>query len=369
MQGLSLNTMVLNNSLFNYLLALLFLLIVYGVIKLFDRFILARMNLLIKKFSTSFAILLRKIIKKRAYPLLYILAIYLAVHQLSVVNRAARFINYILMILTVILTVLALLDLLVYSLKKYWQKRQQSYEQQKLLGATVFLIKTLVWIIAALFILDNLNIEITGLVTGLGIGGVAIAFAAQNILTDLFNYITIFFDKPFDIGDFIITGDYKGSIEHIGIKTTRIRSLSGEEIIISNTDLVNSRINNYKRMQKRRINFSFGLTYNTSLEKLKKIPQLVQEIITSLDKTEFDRAHFAEYASSSLLFQVVYYVTDSDYKLYMDIQEQINFALKEKFNQLGIEFAFPTQTIYLANQSEQILNQEVSTVENSRGEN
>jgi small-conductance mechanosensitive channel len=346
MQGIGLGTILLNNSVGNYLLALLFLFAVIFIIKVFDKFLLGKMDLFVEKFSHSFSVLLRKIIKKRIYPLLYFLAFYLAFQELQTSIQIDSFINLTLMILTVIFVVLAALDIITYSLKKYWTKKQRSEEQQKVLSITLFIIKIVVWIIAFLFILDNLNIQITGLITGLGIGGVAIAFAAQNILTDLFNYFTIFFDKPFDIGDFIITGEYRGTIEHIGVKTTRIRSLSGEQLIISNTDLVNSRINNYKRMKQRRINFNFGLTYDTPLEKLKKVPGIVEKIIKSMNKTEFDRAHFAEYAASSLLFQVVYYVKDSDYKVYMEIQQQINFELKKEMDELGVNFAFPTQTIH-----------------------
>ena len=352
MQQISLGTQLLNNSIGNYLLSLLFLSAVIFIIKIFDKFLLGKMDLFVEKFSHSFSVLLKKIIKKRIYPLLYFLAFYLAFQELQTSTQIDSFISFTLMILTVIFVVLAALDIITYSLKKYWAKKQRSEEQQKVLSITLFIIKIVVWIIAFLFVLDNLNIQITGLITGLGIGGVAIAFAAQNILTDLFNYFTIFFDKPFDIGDFIITGEYKGTIEHIGIKTTRIRSLSGEQLIISNTDLVNSRINNYKRMMQRRINFSFGLTYDTPLEKLKKVPGIVEEIINSIDKTEINRVHFAEYAASSLLFQVVYYVKDSDYKVYMDIQQQINFQLKEKMEELGVSFAFPTQTIHFGSSND-----------------
>lgn len=350
MQEIGLGTILLNNSIGNYLLALVFLFAVVSVIKVFDKFLLKKMDLFINRFSHSFSVLLTKIIKKRIYPLLYFLAFYLAFKELQTSTQIENFINLTLMILTVIFVVFAVLDIITYTLKKYWSKKQRSEEQQKVLSISLFMIKIVVWIIAFLFVLDNLNIQITGLITGLGIGGVAIAFAAQNILTDLFNYFTIFFDKPFDIGDFIITGEYRGTIEHIGVKSTRIRSLSGEQLIISNTDLVNSRINNYKRMKQRRINFSFGLTYDTPLAKLEKVPGIVEEIIKSINKTEIDRVHFAEYAASSLLFQVVYYVKDSDYKVYMNIQQQINFKLKEKMDELGVSFAFPTQTIHIADQ-------------------
>lgn len=350
MQEINLGTVFFNNSLQNYLLALLFLFSVMFLVKFFDKFLLKKMDRLITKFSHSFSVLVKKIIKKRIYFLLYFFALYLAFNELEISTQVENFINFTLMILTVIFIVLAILDIITYSLKKYWSKKDRSEEQQKVLTITLFVLKIAVWIIAFLFVLDNLDIEITGLITGLGIGGVAIAFAAQNVLTDLFNYFTIFFDKPFDIGDYIVIGEYRGTIEHIGIKTTRIRSLSGEQLVISNTDLVNSRINNYKRMQQRRINFSFNLTYDTPVEKLRKIPNIVEKIINSINETRFDRAHFSEFAASSLIFQVVYYVKGSDYRMYMDIQQQINFQLKEKMEELGVSFAFPSQTIYLAEQ-------------------
>lgn len=342
------STIFLNNTLASYLRAILVILTVYILINFFDRILLNRISRLFEKYSSSFAELFEEITEKRVYPLIYFLTFYIIFAQLRTIALLDNIIRIILIILTVIFTVLVLQDVLTYIIKKYWDKKQKSEEQQKLLSITLIAVRIIIWSIALLFILDNLNIQITGLITGLGIGGIAVAFAAQNILNDLFNYFTIFFDKPFDIGDFVIVGNYKGSIEHIGVKTTRIRSLSGEQLIISNTDLVNSRVNNYKRMERRRINFSFGVTYDTSLEKLKQIPEIIENIIKEVEGTEFDRAHFSEYAEFSLLFQVVYYVTDSDYKVYMDIQQKINYRLYEELEKLGVEFAFPTQTIHLS---------------------
>jgi small-conductance mechanosensitive channel len=347
MEELTLNTVIFNNSLSNYLRALLIVAAVYVIIRFFDRIVLNRIKVFVKKYSKSFCELLENIVDKRVYPLIYFLTFYFVFNQLKTIEFIDNIIRIFLIIFAVFYSVLVIQDILSYIIKKSWDKKQRSEEQQKLLSIILLLFKIILWSIALLFVLDNLNIQITGLITGLGIGGIAVAFAAQNILNDLFNYFTIYFDKPFDIGDFVIVGDYKGNIEHIGIKTTRIRSLSGEQLIISNTDLVNSRVNNYKRMEKRRINFSFGVTYNTPLDKLKKIPAVIEEIIKDVEKTEFARAHFSEYAEFSLLFQAVYYVLDSDYKIYMDIQQQINFKLRERLDELGVEFAFPTRTIYL----------------------
>jgi small-conductance mechanosensitive channel len=189
-------------------------------------------------------------------------------------------------------------------------------------------------------------------VAGLGIGGIAVALAAQAILGDLFSYFVIFFDRPFEIGDFIIIGDFMGSIEHIGIKTTRIRSLGGEQLVFSNTDLTNSRIRNYKRMEKRRVVFKLGIVYQTTTSQVKEVPGIIKTAIENVQDTVFDRAHFATYGDFSLDFEVVYYVLSGDYNKYMDIQQDINFEIKEEFEKRGIEFAYPTQTLFLEKEQE-----------------
>ena len=195
--------------------------------------------------------------------------------------------------------------------------------------------------------LQNLGIDVTALVAGLGISGVAVALALQRILNDLFSSLSIVLDKPFVIGDFIIFGEFMGSIEHIGIKTTRIRSLTGEQIICSNGDLLNTHIRNYKRMQERRVTFKLGVVYQTPANKLQQIPIMVREIIEAQELTRFDRAHFASYGDFALLFEIVYYVLSPDYNIYMDTQQTINLEIFERFQALDIEFAYPTQSLYL----------------------
>ncbi|RKZ33239.1 mechanosensitive ion channel family protein [bacterium] len=207
--------------------------------------------------------------------------------------------------------------------------------------------KFVLWSVVLLLVLDNLGVEITTLIAGLGIGGLAVALALQNILGDLFASLSIMLDRPFEIGDFIIMGDYLGAVEKIGIKTTRIRSLSGEQIIISNNDLLNSRIRNYKRMMERRVLFTLGVIYQTTYDQLVKIPQIIEEIINSIELVRFDRAHFKEYGDFALIFEVVYYVKSPDYNTYMDVQQKINLEIYKKFKQEGIEFAYPSQTLFL----------------------
>ena len=181
----------------------------------------------------------------------------------------------------------------------------------------------------------------------LGVGGIAIGLAAQAVLKDLFSYFSIIFDRPFEVGDFIIVGDLLGTVEYIGAKTTRLRSLGGEQLIFSNTDLTDSRIKNYKRMEQRRVLFQFGIVYQTPYEKLQQIPSIVKKIIEDVEDTIFDRTHFSSYGDSNLVFEVVYYVVGSDYNKYMDIQQSINLAIFKEFETRGVEFAYPTQTLYI----------------------
>lgn len=207
--------------------------------------------------------------------------------------------------------------------------------------------RIVLWALGALFVLSNLGIEVTSLVAGLGIGGIAIAFALQGILSDLFSSFSIYFDKPFRVGDFIVIGNDMGTVERIGIKTTRIRTLQGEELVVSNAELTTARVQNYKKMDERRIVFQFGITYETPEEKVKAVPELVQKIIEGTEDVRIDRVHFSSYGDSALMFEAVYFVESNDYTLYMDRQEEINFGIMDAFAKEGIEFAYPTQTLYM----------------------
>jgi len=215
-------------------------------------------------------------------------------------------------------------------------------------SALGFLAKLIIWAIVVLIALDNMGIDITALIAGLGIGGIAIALAVQNILSDLFASLSIIVDKPFVIGDYIVVGDLMGTVERIGLKTTRIRSLSGEQIVFSNSDLLSSRVRNYKRMYERRIAFSLGVTYDTGADLLERIPTMIEKIVGAQPNVRFDRCHFKSFGDFALLIETVYYMLIPDYKAYMDTQQAINLAIARKFEEEGIQFAYPTQTIYLA---------------------
>lgn len=226
-------------------------------------------------------------------------------------------------------------------------RREENPAAVSVVQGVSFLVRLVIWSIALLLIIDNLGYDVTALVAGLGISGIAVALALQNILGDLFASLSIVLDKPFVIGDFIIVGDLLGVVEKIGLKTTRVRSLSGEQLIFSNADLLNSRIRNFKRMQERRVAFGFGVLYQTTPDQLEAIPPLVREIIESREGARFDRAHFKSFGESSFDFEVVYYINTPDFNAYMDCQQAINLGICRGFAERGIEFAYPTRTIYM----------------------
>lgn len=209
-------------------------------------------------------------------------------------------------------------------------------------------VRIVLWSMVLLLVLDNLGVDVTALVAGLGVGGIAVALALQNILGDLFASLSIVLDKPFVLGDFLKVDDMLGSVEQIGLKTTRVRSLSGEQLVFSNTDLLNSRIQNFGRMFERRVVFEIGVTYDTERELLEKIPGIIRDAIESHgDDVRFDRAHFARYGDFALEFETVYYVMGPDYNSYMDIQEAVNLEMHRRFDEAGIDFAYPTQTVFV----------------------
>ncbi|QQR83532.1 mechanosensitive ion channel family protein [Candidatus Peregrinibacteria bacterium] len=209
------------------------------------------------------------------------------------------------------------------------------------------MLKFVLWSIAVLMILSNLGINVSALITGLGIGGIAVALAVQTLLSDLFSSFSIYFDKPFEVGDFVVIGEHSGTIKRIGLKTTRIQALGGEELVLSNHELTNTRIQNFKRMQRRRILFSVGVVYGTTTDQLKKIPEIIKDIIDTVALADFDRAHFKHFGDFSLVFEIVYFLNSKEYVDYMNTQQSINLALREAFEKEHIEMAFPTQTVYV----------------------
>ncbi|MCF7907704.1 MAG: mechanosensitive ion channel family protein [Candidatus Omnitrophica bacterium] len=338
---------ILGNSLQDYIVHIGAFLLACVVIKIFELIILKKLRSLAAKTLTSIDDFLAEIIEKIAIPIFYLAAFYLSLKTLTLSEQVNRGLGVLVMALITFFTVRLLIRIITYSLDVYWRKSRRSETLKNSLEGVLRVTKFIIWALAIIFYLDNLGFKISTVIAGLGIGGVAIALAAQAVLKDLFSYFSIIFDRPFEVGDFVIVGDLLGTVENIGIKTTRIRSLGGEQLVFSNSDLTDSRLRNYKRMQKRRVMFQLGTTYDTSLSKLKEIPKIIGEIIEGVEGATLDRAHFFSYGEFNLIFEVVYYVLSSDYNKYMDIQQEINLGIKGEFEKKKIEFAFPTQTVHL----------------------
>jgi small-conductance mechanosensitive channel len=206
-------------------------------------------------------------------------------------------------------------------------------------------INVAVWSIVALVLLSNMGMDVTALVAGLGVGGIAIGLAAQSIFADLFASLSIILDRPFMRGDFIVFGEHMGTIERIGIKSTRIRSLSGEQIVVSNANLLQTTIRNYQLLYERRVHFRLNVNYRTPVDKVAQIPGIVRDVIAARGKTRFDRGHLKEFGDAALIFEFVYFVLDPDYNVYMDVHQEINLAVLRAFETNDIDFAFPQPSV------------------------
>jgi small-conductance mechanosensitive channel len=257
------------------------------------------------------------------------------------------------------------------ALLQFWLHRSESRMRASNPGAVTslaavgFVGRLVLWLVMMLLVLDNLGINITALVAGLGVGGIAVALAVQNILGDLFASMSIVIDKPFVVGDFIIVDNFMGTVEHIGLKTTRLRSLDGEQIIFSNSDLLKTRLRNYKRMYERRVVFPLRLRYETTPEQVAKVPGLIKGLLEQHKQVRFERSHFFRFGESSLDLETVFWITTPDYNVYMDIQQELNLALMREFEKAGIEFAFPTRTLKT---QEPLKVEQVHTAENGKDE-
>ncbi len=226
--------------------------------------------------------------------------------------------------------------------------RAESASMRTIVATFAFVGKLLIWSIVVVFVLANLGIEVTALLAGLGIGGVAAALAVQNVLGDMIAAVSLFFDRPFDIGDFIIVGSELGVVEGLNLRSTRVRALSGQLIVFANSDLAKSRIHNYGRMRERRVVFDFRVVYGTPFAKLELIPRLVREAVEACEGVRFDRSHFKGYGSYALEFETVFYVLSPDYNVYMDRQQAVNLGIYDRFEREGIEFAVPTRMLHIA---------------------
>lgn len=315
------------------------------------KFLVGRLSRIAERTPADIDDLIVDIIKQIRFFFLLIISLYAGTLFLALSPALTRVIQSLAVISLLIQGALWGNMIITFWLSKTMKKRmEEDASSATTLSALGFISRLLLWSVILLLALDNLGVNITTLVAGLGVGGIAIALALQTILGDLFSSLSIVLDKPFVIGDFIIVNEYLGSVEYIGLKTTRIRSLSGEQIIFSNSDLLQSRIRNYKRMFERRIVFTIGVTYQTPYEKVAWIPGKMKEIIEAQPLARFDRAHFKEYGDSALVYEGVYYVKNPDFVASMDTQQVINLELFKAFAEKGIEFAYPTRTVHVVQQ-------------------
>ncbi len=253
------------------------------------------------------------------------------------------------LIIASFIQIIRLAGIVVEFLFEERMRRLENQNQRNILQLLALVVKLALYVALVLSCLDTMGINVTTLVAGLGIGGIAIALAVQNILSDFLSSMSIILDRPFEVGDTIELDTFIGTIEKVGIKTTRARSITGEEIVFPNSLLLQGRIRNYRRMQERRVSFIIGVTYDTSLDKVRAIPSWVKAAVEAQPRARFERAHFASFAASSLDFEIIYWVKDREFLTYRDVHQEILLAIGECFRLEGVDFAFPSQTLYVAN--------------------
>lgn len=316
-----------NNTVAAYLEAAILFLVLLVIFRVIRRFILSKIKLL-------------EVIHPRFYDFL---ALYCALHSLSFTIEVDTILNKILIALIIIQCILSSQRISEYFIRKLFISSQIHATDQTMLNGLNLFARLILWTLGTLLLLSNIGVNVTSLTTSLGIGGIAVALAVQNILGDIFSSFSIYFDKPFEVGDSIVIGDHRGTVKKIGLKTTRIESVDGEELIISNKELTSSRIQNFKRMQKRRSLFTLRVDYATSLEQTKLIPQIISKIFDEVGNADLDHVNFLEFGTYSLNFEVVYFHLSGDYNEYAHVRELINLRIKEEFEKAGISFAVQVQ--------------------------
>jgi small-conductance mechanosensitive channel len=337
-----------NNPLKQWLIALAVLILSFIIIKIVLGFIKSRLKKISIKTVSQVDDLIVILLEKTTSILILILSLYTASYFITLAPFVSTLILNALVLIFLIQAAVWGNAVITFYVTDYTNKKKETdAAAATTMSAVSFVGKLALYAGLVIVALDNLGFDITTLIAGLGVGGIAIALAVQNILSDLFASLSIVLDKPFVIGDFIIINEYMGTVEHVGLKTTRIRSLSGEQLVIANNDLLSSRIRNYKRMQERRIVFTIGVIYQTTKIQLEKIPKIIKDIIDKQKLARFDRSHFKNFGDFSLNFETVYWVESSDYNQYMDIQQAINLSIMAIFEEEKIEFAYPTQMVYV----------------------
>jgi small-conductance mechanosensitive channel len=342
------------NTILAYVIAAAGLVLAWIVIRIVKKIFVSQVEKFTQKTSNKYDDLLTSLIEKFVIPWLFIFANYSIIQQLNLHPRLDKVLDGAMAFVTMYFAVRLVNFMIQVLISGYMRRRGESEERIRHLSGMLIVVKGFVWVIGLLTLARNFGFDVSTLLASLGVGGIAIALASQAILGDLFSYLVIFFDKPFEIGDAVtLSNDVTGTIEYIGIKTTRIRSVSGEQLVISNTNMTNSTIRNWKRMEQRRVAFKVGVIYSTDYNLLQRIPAMIKEIILEQEKIRFDRAHLQEYGTYSINFEIIYFITEADYNLFMDTHQAVLFRIHEEFAKSGIGFAIPSQTVFIGdNQNE-----------------
>jgi small-conductance mechanosensitive channel len=340
-------TIIFGNSLTDYTVALFTFLLAYGAFKFVQLVVILNLKRLAGRTATDLDDTFVKMVESFRPPFYAFLAFWLAIRFLVINGVTETLITAALIIWAVYQVVIAV-GIFVEEVVLKKVAKDSDPTTQSALRLLSNIVKGAMWGLGIILVLSNIGVDVTSLLAGVGIGGIAIAFALQGILSDLFSSFSIYFDKPFKVGDFIVAGEAKGTVKHIGIKSTRLTALSGEEIVISNQYLTSAQVHNYKQMQERRVVFEIGVTYDTPSDKLRRVNEIIKSAVDAQENLRFDRSNFDKFADSALVFEVVYHVLSGDFIEFRDAQEEINFTIKESFEKEGIEFAYPTQTIYMA---------------------
>lgn len=335
------------NTVRAYLIAAGGILACWIIIRLVKRVLLLRIRAFTARTGNHFDDIIFSVVEKFVLPYIYFFINFAIISQLTLHPRVSKVLDIAFLLVTIFFVVRLINHVIQLAVNGIMRRRHESEERIRQLNGVLNVFKIITWMVGLIFLLDNLGYDVTAIIAGLGVGGIAIALAAQTILGDLFSYFTIFFDRPFEIGDSIMVGSVSGTIEHIGIKTTRVRSLSGEQLVIANSELTKSTIHNFKRQQQRRVSFKLGVVYKTKKEYLGQIPELIKTIIEAEQDAKFDRAHLQSFGDFSINYEVVYLMMVSDYNVFMDTHQRILLKIHAAFEDRGIEFAYPTQTVFL----------------------
>lgn len=339
---------MLGNPMSSFVVASVALVLVTIAMWIVKTVIISRLNAWAKQTTTDVDDFVIGLLNQVGLGTYLLVSVYIASQSLILPGSITRILHLLFVVVLTFKVIQVLQQALQFFLGK-WMGRTETEDPTATVAAKNLgiIVKVVLWIGGVMFLLDNLGIDVTAAIAGLGITGIAVALAAQTLLKDTFAAFCIFIDKPFKVGDAISVDDLVGTIEYVGFKTTRVRSLGGEQLIFPNSQLTDNRVRNFKRMEQRRIVFKIGVIYQTPADKVREIPVILKQIIDSTPDTKFDRAHFLSYGDFALIYEVVYFVLKPDYLVYANAQQEINFRLMDEFAKRGIEFAYPTQQIFV----------------------